>query len=72
MRTKLSKYLGMITGLAAIILVFLGVLGFFMWQFGEAELFHVRHYQNYILASIPFSLLAICCTLMAMERKKCE
>ncbi|MEN8224280.1 MAG: hypothetical protein ABFS05_02870 [Bacteroidota bacterium] len=68
--TKLARFAGMIFGTAAIVLVLLGIIGFLMWEFNDSILFNVANYWNYLVASIPFSLLAIVCTLFVMSGKE--
>jgi hypothetical protein len=70
MCVKLAKYFGMIFGTVAGILVLFGVIGFLMWVINSSALFNVANFWNYLLASIPFSLLAICCTLFAISEKE--
>jgi len=53
----------------AIILVILGTIGFLMWEFSGSTLFSVANFWNYLIASIPFSLLAICCVLFVISAK---
>ncbi len=68
--SKLARFSGMIFGTVAIILVLLGIIGFLMWQINESALFNVANFWNYLLASVPFSLLAICCTLFIISGKE--
>jgi ribose/xylose/arabinose/galactoside ABC-type transport system permease subunit len=63
---KLSKVFGMLFGLLAGILVLFGVIGFLRWIFCEAAFLNVANYWNFLYASVPFSLLAICCMLYVM------
>jgi hypothetical protein len=66
----LARYSGMLFGTIAIILVLLGVIGFFMFKMNGSELFNVANFWNYLIASIPFSLLSICCTLFLVSGKE--
>lgn len=66
----LARYSGMIFGTVAIVLVLLGIIGFLMWVANGSALFNVANYWNYLIASMPFSLLAICCTLFVMSGKE--
>lgn len=67
---KLAKYFGMIFGTISGILVLFGVIGFFMWVIKHAAFLNVANFWNFLLASIPFSLLAICCMLFAASEKE--
>jgi len=67
---KLARWAGLLFGKVAIVLVVLGVIAFLMWVFNDAILFNVANYWNYLIASIPFSLLAICCVLFVIMAKK--
>ena len=67
---KLARWAGLLFGKVAIILVALGVIAFLMWVFNDAILFNVANYWNYLIASIPFSLLSICCVLFVIMAKK--
>ena len=67
---KIARLSGMILGTFAGLLVLFGVIGYFMWMFGEEAAFlDVANYWNYFYASIPFSLLAICSTLFVIAAK---
>ncbi len=66
---KIAKFTGMILGTLAGILVLLGVIGYFMWFCYEASFLNVANYWNYLYASVPFSILAICCTLFVIAGK---
>jgi hypothetical protein len=70
MCVKFAKYFGMIFGTVAVILVLLGVIGFLMWVINHAAFLNVANFWNFLMASIPFSLLAICCTLFAASDKE--
>ena len=67
--TKIAKYSGMLLGLTAGILVLFGVIGFLMGVTNNSTLFNVANFWNYLIASIPFCLLAICCTLFVISDK---
>ncbi|HSG68173.1 MAG TPA: hypothetical protein VK994_05655 [Bacteroidales bacterium] len=67
---QLARWAGLLFGKAAIILVLLGIIAFLMWVFNDAILFNVANYWNYLIASIPFSLLSICCVLFVIMAKK--
>jgi len=66
---KIVKFTGMILGAVAGILVLFGVIGFFMLFLYEASFLRVENYWNYLYTSVPFSLLAICCTLFVIAGK---
>ncbi len=66
---KIAKFTGIILGALAGILVLLGVIGYFMWFLYEASFLNVANYWNYLYASVPFSILAICCTLFVIADK---
>jgi len=68
--SKIARLSGMIFGSIAIILVLLGVIGFLMWTTNGSTLFNVANFWNYLMASVPFSLLAICCTLFVISGKE--
>lgn len=68
--SKLARFCGMIFGTLAMILVLLGIIGYLMWQINGSALFNVANFWNYLSASVPFSLLAICCTLFFMSGKE--
>ena len=68
--SKIARLSGMIFGSIAIILVLLGVIGFLMWTTSGSTLFNVANFWNYLMASVPFSLLAICCTLFLISGKE--
>ena len=70
--TKIAKYKGMFLGLIAGILVLFGVIGFIMSVTNGSSLFNVANYWNYLLASIPFSLLAIFCGVYVLVAKAKE
>ncbi len=67
--TKIARLSGMLFGSIAIILVLFGVIGFLMWTINGSALFNVANFWNYLMASVPFSLLAICCTLFMISDK---
>ena len=66
---KIAKFTGMILGTLAGILVLFGVIGYFMWFCYEASFLNVANFWNYLYASVPFSILAICCTLFVIAGK---
>ena len=67
---KIAKVCGMIFGAVAGILVLFGLIGYFVWMFGEeAPFLDVANYWNYLYASVPFSLLAICSTVFVIAAK---
>ena len=68
--TKIAKYSGMLLGLTAGILVLFGVIGFLMGVTNNSTLFNVANFWNYLIASIPFCLLAIYCTLVVISGKE--
>ena len=70
MCTKLAKYFGMIFGAIAMILVFLGVIGYFVWMFNGSSFLNVANFWNYFYASVPVNLLAIFCTLFVIAGKE--
>jgi len=67
---KLAKYSGMLLGALAGVLVLFGVIGFIMWSTQETGFLGVANFWNYLYASIPFSLIAICCTLFVIAGKE--
>ena len=66
---KFAHWAAILFAKVAIILVILGVIGFLMWVMNGSTLFNVANYWNYLIASIPFSLLAICCVLFVISAK---
>ena len=66
---KIAKFTGIILGTLAGILVLFGVIGYFMWFLYEASFINVANFWNYLYASVPFSILAICCTLFVIADK---
>ena len=66
---KIAKFTGIILGTLAGILVLFGVIGYFMWFCYEASFLNVANFWNYLYASVPFSILAICCTLFVIAGK---
>ena len=68
--SKLARFSGMLFGTIAIVLVLFGVIGFLMWVTNSSILFNVANFWNYLIASIPFSLLAICCSLFVISAKE--
>ena len=67
--TKFANYFGMLFGLTAGVLVLFGVIGFLMEVINHSTLFNVANYWNYLIASLPFSLLAICCSVYVIAAK---
>jgi hypothetical protein len=67
--TKFAKYSGMLFGMIAGVLVLFGVIGFLMNVTNHSTLFNVANYWNYLIASLPFSLLAICCSVFVIAAK---
>ncbi len=67
--TKLAKFSGMILGMLAGILLLLGIIGYIMWTFYESSFLGVANFWNYLYASVPFSLLAICCATLVIAGK---
>ena len=67
--TKLAKFSGMIFGTLAGILLLLGIIGYIMSAFYESSFLGVANFWNYLYASVPFSLLAICCTMFVIAGK---
>lgn len=70
MCVKLAKIFGMLLGTLAGILVLLGVIGYVMWVTNESSFLNVANFWNFLYASIPFSLLAICSTLFVISAKE--
>lgn len=70
MCTKITKWLAILFIKIAMILVLLGAIGFLMWTINGTTLFNVANFWNYLMASIPFSLLAIGCILFVVASKK--
>ena len=66
---KIAKFSGMILGTVAGLLVLFGVIGYIMWFFYGAPFVGVASFWNYFYASVPFSLLAICCILFVIAGK---
>lgn len=50
----------------AVILVILGVIAFMLQEINGSMLFNVKRYFTYLLASMPFSLLAIYSAMYVM------
>jgi hypothetical protein len=50
----------------AVILVILGVIAFMLKEINGSMLFNVKRYFTYLLASLPFSLLAIYSAMFVM------
>jgi hypothetical protein len=67
---KLAKFAGMVLGAIAAVLVLFGVIGYIVWFFNEAPFLNVANYWNYLYASIPFTLLAICCAVFVIAADK--
>jgi hypothetical protein len=59
----------MILGGVALVLVILGVIGYFIWLNNEGSFLGVANYWNYLYASIPFSLLSACFMLFVIAAK---
>jgi uncharacterized membrane protein len=66
---KITKWMAILFIKIAMILVLLGVIGFLMWTINGSILFNVANFWNYLMASIPFSLLAIGCILFVVASK---
>ena len=66
---KITRWLAILFIKIAMILVLLGVIGFLMWTINGSTLFNVANFWNYLMASIPFSLLATCCILFVIASK---
>ena len=66
---KIAKFSGMILATIAAILVLFGVIGYIMWFLYGASFLGVANFWNYLLASVSFSLLAICCILFVIAGK---
>ena len=69
MCVKLAKYSGMIFGMIAGVLALLGVIGYFIWLYNEGSFLGVANFWNYLYASVPFSLLSMCFTLLVVAAK---
>ncbi|RLD37102.1 MAG: hypothetical protein DRI97_01980 [Bacteroidetes bacterium] len=67
---KLAKIFGMIFGSIAGILAILGVIGFIVWTYKEGSFIGVSNFWNFLYASVPFSLLSMCFTLVAIAAKE--
>lgn len=70
MCVKITKWLAILFIKIAMILVLLGVIGFLMWVINGSILFNVANYWNYLVASLPFSLLAIGCMMFVLAAKR--
>lgn len=66
----IAKFSGMILGTVAGIFVLFGVIGYFMWMYNEVPFLNVANFWNFLLASVPFSLLAICSTLFVIAARE--
>ena len=66
---KFAKYAGMIFGALAGLLVILGIIGYILWMTSGSGLLGVANYWNYLYASVPISLIAICSTLFVIAEK---
>ncbi len=69
---KLAKFAGMVLGTIAAVLVLLGVIGYILWYFNGSAFLNVANFWNYLYASIPFTLLAICCSVFIIAAGKKE
>ena len=70
MCVKLAKFSGMLLGTLAGVLVLLGIIGYILWATKETSFLGVANFWNFLWASIPFSLLAICSTLFVISAKE--
>ncbi|NQT77078.1 MAG: hypothetical protein HQ565_05145 [Bacteroidetes bacterium] len=68
--SKIAKYSGMLFGMIAGVLVLFGIIGFFMWILYASPFLNVANFWLYMYASVPFCLLAICCTLFVISGKE--
>ena len=69
MCVKIAKISAMLLATLAVILVLLGFIGHILWFFGESTFLNVANYWNFLYASVPFSLLAICSILFVIAAK---
>lgn len=69
---KFAKYSAMLLFTVASILVVLGFIAHILWFFGETTFLNVANYWNFLYASVPFSLLAICSILFVIATKNKE
>jgi len=69
---KFAKYSAMLLFTVASILVLLGFIAHILWFFGETTFLNVANYWNFLYASVPFSLLAICSILFVIATKNKE
>ena len=69
MCVKIAKVSAMLLATLAVILVLFGFIGHILWFFGESTFLNVANYWNFLYASVPFSLLAICSILFVIAAK---
>jgi len=69
MCVKIAKISAMLLATLAVILVLFGFIGHILWFFGESTFLNVANYWNFLYASVPFSLLAICSILFVIAAK---
>ena len=69
MCVKIAKISAMLLATLAVILVLFGFIGHILWFFGETTFLNVANYWNFLYASVPFSLLAICSILFVIAAK---
>jgi len=69
MCVKIAKISAMLLATLAVILVLFGFIGHVLWFFGETTFLNVANYWNFLYASVPFSLLAICSILFVIAAK---
>ena len=67
---KFAHWMAILFLKVAIVLVLLGVIGFLMFVINRSILFNVANYWNYLVASIPFALLAISCIGFVLAAKE--
>jgi hypothetical protein len=63
---KIAWFGAYLFGAIAVILVILGVIAFLLQEMNGGMLFNVKRYFTYLLASVPFSLLAIYSAMFVM------
>lgn len=66
---KFAKFSGMILGAIAGVFVLFGVIGYILWMIDGSSFLRVANFWNFLYASVPFSLLAICSTLFVIAAK---
>jgi len=69
MCVKIAKISAMLLATLAVILVLFGFIGHVLWFFGETTFLNVANYWNFLYASVPFCLLAICSILFVIAAK---